>query len=1573
MHNIMVWKNRICFSLFCLRQRPLFAMCVMSIGKCLVWSLNPVPLSAVGRFRDNKPPHMHSTDDSLSQMRWIACRRIHLTVLLTTVGFASLLVPYIAIADTPITLLESYAGNVSYVGTQKTIRTRSNTSNACSVVSTGTSTSATLAGIPASATVQKAYLYWAGSGGTPDYTVTFEGTSVTASRQYTSASTGYDYFNGVVDVTSAVTTKRNGTYTFSGLTVDNTDNTQAYCSTEAVVGGWALLVIYSDSSETFRVLNLYEGFQYYQYSSITLNVGNFEIPTPIGSSTGKHGHITWEGDPTLSGGGEDLTFNSTALTDASNPIGNQFNSVSNINSDSNSYGVDFDAYTLSSPIIQAGQTTASTVYSSGQDLVLLSAEIIAVPNTPVADRAVTMAFNGAMARGQTVTYTINVVNNGPNAETGPITVTNTPPTGLTYTGASGTGWVCSSPYTTCTRTGSLASGASAGAITLTATVAANATGTLINTALVAGTQLDNVASNNTATNSQAVQTTDLSLAIVRGGGLLQGSNATYTLTVSNAGPLSESAGAVTVTDTLPTGLTFVSATGTNWTCTAVVVCTYNSSLAGGASAPTITLTVAVAVNASGTITNSATVAGGQYDSNLANNTASDSYALSPGAYAYYKMDEASWNGTSGEVKDSSGNNRNGTALNSITTEATPAGGGKGDTCRGATIPQNSSATTQKAVDTGIDVNSLGNQGTIAFWYKSNTAWNSGATSDDRTLADASNTNSTQFFIRLMKTGRIRFQLDNSGGSSRSIDSNQYATAAGTWVHIAVTWSLTGGSGNQFMRSYINGVLEQESINTNITSNSGWQSLLIGDTRNGNSTNYSANGVIDEVSLYNGVLTAAQITTIKNATHSCFAFDHLQIEHDGEGSNCAAESITVKACADVTCSSAITTGGITASLQPYGTAVSIGTSGSALLSATPSTTGTNTLSLTSISPTPANATVTCLNTAANIASCSMVVSACPGGSNFNCLETTITPYSSGTARLYTKLAGTPFSFDVVALNSSGAVESNYVVSGGTAKNVTVELFDDNTPAASCSAYANPVATQTLSIGSANLGRKTTANFSVANAYKTLRCRVSDANVVSTVYGCSSDDFSVRPQQFTLSTTTALNPSTNKLAAGEDFNLTVHPGVTVGYTGTPVVNTASVVDHVSNAVSTAELTWSNSGSTAASGFPQAAGSSVSNNFQYLDVGTITFNADAVTDAAYTGVDQSNDCVTGSTSNTGNSNGKYGCTIGSSALGPLGRFYPHHFAVNASFTPGCAGGFTYMDNDALGIVLDVTAQSKTDTTATRYVSSSSAYVPVSTLGIKLLNGASTTDLLSRLSQPAVPARSWTLGVYTADDTYRFDARNATTPVIDGAYDSVKIRTTITDATDSVQITKLNGTAVSPGVSSVDSLTTIVRFGRLSLQNAYGSELLDLAMPLTAEYWNGNGWVKNAVDQCTTGISLTATDPIADDGLVPAELFVWDTGVGSGNSGLGYSVAGTSANQFHEPPLSTDGGNFNLNFRAPGIGNAGALDITATVPVWMRFNWDGVDQGGDGNLFDDNPTARATFGIYKGNSKFIYIRELY
>ena len=49
--------------------------------------------------------------------------------------------------------------------------------------------------------------------------------------------------------------------------------------------------------------------------------------------------------------------------------------------------------------------------------------------------------------------------------------------------------------------------------------------------------------------------------------------------------------------------------------------------------------------------------------------------MTNGLVGYWKMDEASWNGTSGEVKDSSGNNNNGTAYNGATTAGGKFGNG----------------------------------------------------------------------------------------------------------------------------------------------------------------------------------------------------------------------------------------------------------------------------------------------------------------------------------------------------------------------------------------------------------------------------------------------------------------------------------------------------------------------------------------------------------------------------------------------------------------------------------------------------------------------------------------------------------------------------------------------------------------------------------------------------------------------------------------------------------------------------------------------------------------------------------
>src|SRR5260370_416030 len=69
--------------------------------------------------------------------------------------------------------------------------------------------------------------------------------------------------------------------------------------------------------------------------------------------------------------------------------------------------------------------------------------------------------------------------------------------------------------------------------------------------------------------------------------------------------------------------------GTNWRCTlAALACARNDPLAPSATHPAITLTVNVAANAPGSVTNRATVSGGG-DSNTTNDTADDATTITP--------------------------------------------------------------------------------------------------------------------------------------------------------------------------------------------------------------------------------------------------------------------------------------------------------------------------------------------------------------------------------------------------------------------------------------------------------------------------------------------------------------------------------------------------------------------------------------------------------------------------------------------------------------------------------------------------------------------------------------------------------------------------------------------------------------------------------------------------------------------------------------------------------------------------------------------------------------------------------
>jgi uncharacterized repeat protein (TIGR01451 family) len=84
----------------------------------------------------------------------------------------------------------------------------------------------------------------------------------------------------------------------------------------------------------------------------------------------------------------------------------------------------------------------------------------------------------------------------------------------------------------------------------------------------------------------------------------------YYVEVRNAGS-ADTSGTVTVTETVPSGLTLVSMAGTGWTCpNGGTACTRSDALNGGATYPAITVTVNVASNAPSQVTNQVSAAGG---------------------------------------------------------------------------------------------------------------------------------------------------------------------------------------------------------------------------------------------------------------------------------------------------------------------------------------------------------------------------------------------------------------------------------------------------------------------------------------------------------------------------------------------------------------------------------------------------------------------------------------------------------------------------------------------------------------------------------------------------------------------------------------------------------------------------------------------------------------------------------------------------------------------------------------------------------------------------------------------------
>lgn len=340
-----------------------------------------------------------------------------------------------------------------------------------------------------------------------------------------------------------------------------------------------------------------------------------------------------------------------------------------------------------------------------------------------------------------------------------------------------------------------------------------------------------------------------------------------------------------------------------------------------------------------------------------------------------------------------------------------------------------------------------------------------------------------------------------------------------------------------------------------------------------------------------------------------------------------------------------------------------------------------------------------------------------------------------------------------------------------------------------------------------------------------------------------------------------------------------------------------------------------------------------------------------------------------------------------GYVGRFNPGHFLINntsltnRSDIAACPDTFTYMgENFQISYDLEAHNAQASSVVTQNYIG---AFAKLNTSILADMNYGATdsgTDLTARLG--VISTGAFVAGV--APVTATLQLLRAAAP--DGVYSTFETGIAPADS-DGVGLLASNiNLSLDGGVNTHGLLgQTDIRYGRLNLQNNFGSELNSLTMTMSTEYYLNSTaeFITNTLDSCT---ARSSADVLLYNDIQPkAGRALGNTviDIGGGNTSTLTSISAFSAGQS------------NLTFSAPGI--EGYFDIEMQTPSWLRSDIDGIDQGiqgpgmhcipglspsdpafigacvGDGNLVDEVPLGRGHFGIFKGSDNVIYTREVY
>ncbi|MCL4747710.1 MAG: hypothetical protein KJZ83_20185 [Burkholderiaceae bacterium] len=608
---------------------------------------------------------------------------------------------------------------------------------------------------------------------------------------------------------------------------------------------------------------------------------------------------------------------------------------------------------------------------------------------------------------------------------------------------------------------------------------------------------------------------------------------------------------------------------------------------------------------------------------------------------------------------------------------------------------------------------------------------------------------------------------------------------------------------------------------------------------------------------------------------------------------------------------------------------------------------------------------------------------PGG--FNAFDST-TGVGAISGSIQTRVAGLPFSLDLVALNATRTgLLTNF------AGSVTLELVDSSNdsgaldPMTGCrSSWTLLQAVPgTLSFTPANLGRITVPAITVASARRNLRARVQWVPPSGpAVVGCSSDNFSVRPASFSVpvasdadwqsaGTTRVLDNTAASggvvHAAGRPFSLSFSArdagGATLsGYDGTPVLSfTGCALPSPCAGASALSLS---APLTVSGGIASTATAT------YAEAGAFTAFAQ---DTTFTAVD------------AGDGTPLAQRTI-QSAAATIGRFVPERWvlavATAPEFAPGqgtaCTGAassnFTWLGQPLqwrTAPVLTATAQGAAGNTMQQASGALFKLAPAA-LALSWNSNAPAGAAFSATGQTVTVSAGAAPGTGTiafgAGAVFGFARPLApvapfnavvalTVQVADASEAAVAGNGTIASVPNLVVDGGGAGIAFEGGNAAGANLQT---YGRLQLSSAHGDSRRELIVPYETQAWSGTAWYRNQRDSCLQPPPNVLAMSNWGGGLAACNVSV---------TSIGRVTRGQGLIRLSAPVAAAIGGlDLTMRLAAPAGQTciAGATQAAASAGLaWLLGPWTSAPD------YSSDPGARATFGRHRVSN--LIRRELF